>query len=327
MDPALTVISKAAHLKVSMELRHLRYFVAVAGSLHFGRAATQLRISQPSLSHQIRQLEAELQTTLFQRTKRSVHLTESGRLFLTEANETLEHADRAALIARSADVRGTEHLRVGFAYWTDLTKIFAVVKSFDESRPMIQIDLRSMSVQLQIAALRDGFLDVGFVRATSTEPSLDSELLVAEPFVVALPKSHRLARRKRIALSRLAEETFVMGPPNTMPDFYDLAIKLCREAGFVPRVRHEVDYPSIVLGLVGAGVGISLVPSSIRKIQSAGVVFRPLVASPPVLQTSVVWRRDNTSEAINVFLQLVHSMMLSGRSGGAKSANFKETKR
>src|ERR1700682_4388570 len=116
-----------------MELRHLRYFVAVAESLHFGRAAAQLRIAQPSLSHQIRQLEAELQTALFQRTKRRVVLTESGRLFLEEAREILAHTDRATLIARKASLDGSEQVRVGFAIWTDLTKIFQVIKRLDET--------------------------------------------------------------------------------------------------------------------------------------------------------------------------------------------------
>src|SRR6266702_1161974 len=148
-----------------MELRHLRYFVAVAESLHFGRAAAQLRIAQPSLSHQIRQLEAELQTTLFQRTKRRVQLTESGGLFLKEAREILAHADRAALIARRASLGGSERLRVGVAIWTDLRKIFAMVKRLDESHPTTRVDLRSMPVPLQIAALKDGLIDVGFIRA------------------------------------------------------------------------------------------------------------------------------------------------------------------
>ncbi len=303
-----------------MELRHLRYFVAVAESLHFGRAAAQLRIAQPSLSHQIRQLEAELQTTLFQRTKRSVHLTESGRLFLEEAREILAHADRATLIARRASIDGSARLRAGFAVWTDLTKVFAVIKRLDETYPMIRVDLRSMSVPLQIAALKDGLIDVGFIRAASLEPVLNSELLVAEPFVVALPKNHRLAPRKRIALSALAKEPFIMGPHDSMPVFYDLTLRLCRDAGFVPRVRDEVDYPSMVLGFVATGIGIALVPASIRKIQSTGVVFRSLDPSPPILETSVAWRRDNMSETVNAFLLLVRGVMTSRKRDGVKSS-------
>jgi DNA-binding transcriptional LysR family regulator len=296
-----------------MELRHLRYFVAVAESLHFGHAAAQLRIAQPSLSHQIRQLEAELQTTLFQRTKRRVVLTESGRLFLEEAREILAHADRATLIARRASLEGSERVRVGFAIWTDLTKIFQVIKRLDETHATIRVDLRNMTVPLQIAALKDGLIEVGFIRAMSLEPILQSELLVAEPFMVALPKNHRLASRKRIALSALAKEPFIMGPHAAMPTFFDLALKLCRDAGFIPRVRHEVDYPSIVLGLVATGVGVSLVPASIRKIQSTGVVFRALEPSPRILETSVAWRRDNMSQNVKAFLQLVRGMMTSSK--------------
>jgi DNA-binding transcriptional LysR family regulator len=307
-------------LEVLVELRHLRYFVAVAESLHFGRAAAQLRIAQPSLSHQIRQLEAELQTTLFQRTKRRVQLTESGELFLKEAREILAHADRATLIARRVSLGGSERLRVGVAIWTDLRQIFAVVKRLDESHPTIRVDLRSMSVPLQIAALKAGLIDIGFIRAASLEPVLNSELLVAEPFVVALPKNHRLAPRERIALSALAKEPFIMGPHDSMPVFYDLTLKLCRDAGFVPRVRDEVDYPSMVLGFVATGIGIALVPASIRMIQSTGVVFRSLDPSPPILETSVAWRRDNMSQSLNAFLQLVRGVMTSRKSAGAKSS-------
>ena len=292
-----------------MELRHLRYFVAVAESLHFGRAAIRLQIAQPSLSHQIRQLETELQTALLQRTKRRVRLTEAGRRFLEEAREVLAHADRAAMIARTASLGWSEPLRVGFAIWTDLTKVFRVIKRLNELDPTIRVDLRSMSVPLQIAALKDGFIDLGIMRALSPEPLLNSEMLVAEPFVVALPKDHRLARKKRIVLSALAKESFITAPREALPHFYDLTLKLCRDAGFVPRVRDEVDYPSVVLGLVATGIGISLVPASVRKIQSTGIVFRPLEPSPRILETSVAWRRDNTARNVNTFLELIRSTM------------------
>src|SRR5437763_12631181 len=141
-----------------MELRHLRYFLAVAESLHFGRAAQQLRIAQPSLSHQILQLESELQTKLFERSKKRVHLTESGQLFLEETRQILEHVDRAALIARTGKGGTTERLRIGFEFWTDLTKVCAAIKRFDDSHPEVRVELHHMNSSRQIAALRDGGL-------------------------------------------------------------------------------------------------------------------------------------------------------------------------
>src|SRR5712691_6399168 len=138
-----------------MELRHLRYFVAVAEVLHFGRAAARLQIAQPSLSHQIRQLEAELQTTLLHRTKRRVQLTEAGRVFLQEAREILAHADRAVVHARRSSRGEVGTLRVGFAYWMDPTNIIAAVGSFNRRNPAIQVELCTISAPLQVVALRD----------------------------------------------------------------------------------------------------------------------------------------------------------------------------
>lgn len=147
-----------------MELRHLRYFIALADVLHFGRAAAALQIAQPSLSHQIRQLEQELQTNLLERTTKRVRLTDAGRAFLEEARQTLAQADRAALVARRASRGELGTLRIGFAHWVDPTRVLASIKSFNSRHPGIQIDLQTMNVPLQIAALRDGRLDVGFVR-------------------------------------------------------------------------------------------------------------------------------------------------------------------
>ena len=288
-----------------MELRHLRYFVALADLLHFGRAAAQLQIAQPSLSHQIRQLETELQATLLQRTRRRVMLTEAGRRFLEEAREILAHADRAALVARRASRGEVGTLRVGFVYWMDAASIIASVKCFSERHPTIQFDLRTLSVPLQIAALRDERLDVGFVRPPLSEPSLTSELLVSEPFVVALPDDHRLAARGRIQASALADEAFILVPRVTVPIFYDLVLEVCRNAGFVPHVPHEVDHPQMVLELVAAGMGVSLVPASARAAKPRRVVLRPLGPSTRVLQTGVAWRRDNASPLVAGFLEVV----------------------
>lgn len=292
-----------------MELRHLRYFVAVAELLHFGRAAETLRIAQPSLSHQIRQLETELQTILLQRTKRRVWLTAPGLAFLEEARATLAHADRAAVVARRVSRGEVGPLRVAFAYWIDPTKILAAVRSFNAQNPAIPVDLQAMDVPHQIVALRDERLDVGFVRPPIGESSLHSEMLVREPFVVALPAGHRLAARGRISLSSLTDESFVLSRRETVPIFYDLVLGVCRDAGFVPRAPHEADHPQMVLGLVAAGMGISLVPASVRNAKPRGVVLRSLRPAPPILQAGVAWRRENTSPMLNEFLNVARRVL------------------
>jgi len=296
-----------------MELRHLRYFVAVAESLHFGRAAQQLRIAQPSLSHQIRQLESELQTKLFERSKKRVTLTESGQLFLEESRLILEHADRAALTARTGKRSETGQIRVGFDYWIDWTKLGEAVRRFDEAHPTVHVQLFSMSSAQQIAALHEARIDVGLVRPPVTDPRLSSEDLLAESFVLALAENHRFAAHKRIALTSLRDERFIIAERESLPALYDLTFRLFHDAGFMPKVHHEVDYPGMVLGLVATGVGISLVPLSASSIPYTGIRFVRLQRSPPILETTVVWRREDVPPILSAFLQVVRDVASSRR--------------
>jgi DNA-binding transcriptional LysR family regulator len=296
-----------------MELRHLRYFVAVSESLHFGQAAAKLQIAQPSLSHQIRQLEIELQTTLLRRTKRRVELTEAGRTFLEEARDILARADRAAVNARRASRGEIAPLRVGVAHWIDPARILASVRSFNAHNPTIQVDLQTMSVPAQLAALREERLDVGFVRPPIGESSLASEMLVREPFVIALPATHRFAGSKRIPLSSLANESFVFIRRDALPVFYDLVLQVCRQAAFVPHAPHEADHPQMVLGLVAAGMGISLVPASVQNTKPRGLVLRSLRPSPRILESGLAWRREDTSPTVNGFLKVARRALANSR--------------
>jgi DNA-binding transcriptional LysR family regulator len=293
-----------------VELRHLRYFVALAEVLHFGRAAAQLGIAQPSLSEQIRQLEDELQTLLLRRTKRRVELTGAGRALLEEARQILSHADRAALIARRTGRGELATLRVGTAPWIDSEKILQAISAFSTENPGIHIDLRTMNHSQQVEAVRHDRLDVGFVRPPVDQPSVTTETLVREPFVVGLPAGHRLARRGRIGLSSLESEPFVFIRRDAVPVFYDLMLKVCGEAGFVPHVPHEADHPQVVLGLVAAGMGLSLVPEWVQKIKPQGVVLRPLRPSPRIVQSGLVWRSENTSPLLIAFLEVARRVLI-----------------
>jgi DNA-binding transcriptional LysR family regulator len=301
-----------------MELRHLRYFLAVAESLHFGRAAEQLRIAQPSVSHQIRQLESELQTKLFDRSKKRVTLTESGRLFLEESRQILEHADRAALTARTGKPPEAGQVRVGFDYWIDWIKLCEAVRRLDKDHPSVHVQLFSMSSAHQIAALHEARIDVGLVRPPVTDPRLSSEDLLAESFVLAMAKNHRFAAHKRIALRSLSDERFIMAQRESLPMLYDLTFKLFHDAGFMPKVHQEVDYPAMVLGLVATGIGISLVPSSASSIPFVGVQFVRLQRSPAILETSLVWRRDGVPPILSAFLQVVRDVALPRRGSGSR---------
>src|SRR5688572_18591013 len=221
-----------------MELRHLRYFVALSESLHFGEAATRLRIAQPSLSQQIRQLEEELQTKLLRRTQRRVELTEAGELFLEEARDILARTDRAGRIARRAGRGDAGRIRVGVGYCMDQMAVVKAVTTFNRRHPKIRVELETLAVSRQVAALRNDRLDLGFVRTLPPDGSLTSELLVSEPLVVAMPHTHRFAGKKAILLADLADELFVMTSRELVPFYHDVVVKTCREAGFAPNAPH-----------------------------------------------------------------------------------------
>jgi DNA-binding transcriptional LysR family regulator len=287
-----------------MELRHLRYFVTVAETLHFGRAAQQLRIAQPSLSHQILQLENELQTKLFERSTKRVRLTAAGHRLLQESRQILEHVDRAALITRAGPDSRKERLRIAFGYWTDVGKVCLAIQRFTETHSDVHVELHNMNVPQQIAALREERIDMGFVRPPVTDSMLSTEFLVSDTFRVAVSKKHRLAHEKHIAIHDLRDESIIMPPRDRIPVFYDITLKLFNDAGFVPKVNHEVDYPTMVLGLVSTGVGVALVPTSVSRFQNPGITFVPLQPVSRVLETALAWRRDGVSETLKDFLQI-----------------------
>lgn len=294
-----------------MELRHLRYFVAVSESLHFGEAASKLRISQPSLSQQIRQLEIELQTSLLRRTKRRVELTEAGQLFLEEARDILARADRAAIIARRAS-RGDGRLRIGAGYCMDQSALVRSIALFNRRRPSVRVELQSMAVPSQLMALRNEWLDIGFVRSPPLDPLLSSETIVSEPLIVAMPRTHRFVRRGAVALSSLADEPFVLTARELVPVYHDIVLRTCREAGFVPKASHEGDQLHVLLAFVGAGCGVALVPAFARRLKPRHVVFAPLrPSSTPNLETVVVWRRNrnNPPAILTEFVQVVRRVL------------------
>jgi DNA-binding transcriptional LysR family regulator len=291
-----------------MELRHLRYFVAVAETLHFGRAAARLSISQPSLSQQIGRLEADLQATLLHRTRRRVELSEAGRSLLPEARAILAHADRAAVLARRAG-GGVGALRVSFAYWMDSSAIVSALASLHRRRGAVHLDVRTLPVLDQLAALRERAVDAAFVRPPVVEQALACETLFGERFVAALPARHRLAAgRGPLPVSSLAHEAFVVTPRSQLPVFYDAVLDFCRAAGFVPHVAHEAQHPSMVLALVAAGLGVSLVPAWSARKPPPAIRVRRLRPSPPALLTAVAWRRDDPSPILGDFLVAVRQM-------------------
>ena len=280
---------------------------AVAESLHFGQAAARLRIAQPSLSHQIKRLEDEVQTSLLMRTNRRVELT--GRLFLQEAREVIARADHATMMTRRIGSANAGRLRVGIGYCSDQADIAALLGAFHDQHQDIQVEARTMSVASQLAALLDGQLDVGFVRPPVSDAALNSEVVISEPLIVALPLKHRLVARPHLRLSALAKEPFILPPRDAVPRFHDAVLKACREAGFVPNAPHSADHPHFVLGLVAIGAGVALVPAAASKITRSGVVYRALRPSPENLETAIAWRRGDTSATLALFISVAQQTL------------------
>jgi DNA-binding transcriptional LysR family regulator len=289
-----------------MELRHLRYFVAVAEELHFSRAATRVHVAQPALSRQIRALEEEMGLRLFERDRRRVALTVGGAVFLEAARSILRDVEQAVDTARRA-ARG-EHgtLRIGYVPAVVYTGLPEIVRAFRKRLPGVDVRFQEMSPALQLEALLGERVDVGFVRGPVHEPALAAKTVLEEPLVAVLPSGHRLGGHKRLGLAMLAGEPFVLQARSRGPESHDHILALCRNAGFSPRVVQEGSHID-VLSLVASGAGVAIVPTSLRVFRRAGVVFCPL-RERPVTQLTMVWRKNAASPVLREFLAEVQRL-------------------
>jgi DNA-binding transcriptional LysR family regulator len=288
-----------------VELRHLRYFVAVAEELHFGRAAARLEIAQPPLSQQIRSLEGELGVSLFTRTTRRVELTSVGRSFLAEARRVLAQADRAVLTAKRAGRGEIGHLAIGFVPSADLDLLPRVLTLWRSRFPHVDVELHALLPGEQVDALRQGRIQAGFVRLPIDEAGLIVEPIQREPLVAALPEHHTLARRARVRVSDLKNDSLILFPRRIAPGYHDLLVAACQRAGFTPVVSHETESIQTNIGLIAAGLGVSLLPQSIRNLRRKGVVYRPLAPPVPYVEMAIAYARDDTSAVLQSFLRIV----------------------
>ena len=264
-----------------MELRQLRYFVAVAEELHFRRAAERLHISQPPLSQQIRSLEDELGFALLVRTRRRVQLTPAGEAFLRDARAILAELEGAVAAAQRIDAGQTGRLRIGFVGSALLSIVPGTVERFRSSRPGVAIELRERSTVDQLRAVAAGVIDVGLVRPPiEDEAGLRAETVLRERTVAALPVGHPLAALQRVPMRRLAAEPLVLFPRAQAPGFHDLLIEALAGAGGGPRVIQYAPEMLTIIGLVAAGTGVSLVPASVSRLSLDGVAYRPVTGAP-----------------------------------------------
>lgn len=289
-----------------MELRHLKYFVTVAEELNFRRAAERLYMEQPPLSRQIRQLEEELGVDLFHRTKRGVSLTEAGQAFLDEARLTLAQAERASQVAKRASGAKQKKLAIGFSICIFNHILSGVVQTFRQTFPDVSITLIEMGTSAQVQALVAGEIDVGFVHLPIAEDNIIiTETVLIEPLVVALPAGHPLSSQAEIPLQLLADEPFVLCPQEVKPDLYNKIVTICQQAGFQPKVVQEATPPEVVIRLVEAGAGISLVAASTQSRHLAGVAYRAIAGTTTQLEVGVAWHKQRTSLPVEQFLNVV----------------------
>ncbi|OJA87146.1 LysR family transcriptional regulator [Burkholderia ubonensis] len=259
-----------------MELKQLRYFVAVADELHFGRAAKRLFISQPALSFDIRKFEDALGVQLFARTSKSVALTNAGEVLLGEARRLLlQAAEAERLTVRSASGYAGR-LRVGFVHSMLYRGLPDAVRRFEADHPGVEIVLAEMNTQAQVQAIQRGQIDLGYAHWGHFPPEVDSTPIHAEPFVCCLPAGHPLARRRQVALAALADEPFILFPRDAAPHYHDLIIAQCVNAGFSPLIRHEARLWQTILSMIEFGMGVALVPRVLQQVKSDRLAFRPL---------------------------------------------------
>jgi DNA-binding transcriptional LysR family regulator len=293
------------------EIWQLRYFVAVAETLHFGRAAERLHISQPPLSRAIRVLEAELGTALFARTKRRVELTPAGSHLLEDARRILAQLERAAGQARDIGSGERGRLRIGFVSLADYGGVLPVLlKAYKAARPGVQLALREMLSPEQSAALAAGELDFGLLLPPVAEAEgLERLVMRREHFVAALPARHRLAAgRGPLAMRELTAERFVMVPREIAPGLYDIVSGLAGRAGFSLNVAQEANQMQTVVSLVASGLGAAVVPASVANLGRRGVVYRRLADKHPTLELWLAWQSGSIGAAAGELVAQARSL-------------------
>ncbi|GLU49920.1 LysR substrate-binding domain-containing protein [Nocardiopsis ansamitocini] len=276
-----------------MDLRHLRYFVAVAEECHFGRAAERLHMAQPPLSQQIRQLEAELGVELLRRTTRRVGLTEAGRAYLERARAILADVDEATHHARRVASGSVGHLALGCVGSATYSLLPTLSRRLSAQLPGVDFSFRGdMLAPDQVEALRTGTIDVALLRPPAVGPSLVVHTLRRDRLVVALPVDHRLARRKRLRAADLAGVDLIVHSADRRSVMYDIVLGLLRDGGVEPRIRHEVGETSTLVTLVAGGLGVAVVPEPVAALALDGVVYRPLAGADARVELAVAHRPD-----------------------------------
>jgi DNA-binding transcriptional LysR family regulator len=294
---------------MSIDLRQLRYFVAVAEENHFGRAAVRLHMTQPPLSQTIQSLEAELGTPLFARTRRSVALTAAGAALLPEARRILQQAGALPELAKRAASGESGLLSLAFVSTADYSVLPPLLREFRERFPQVQIDLREATTDVQLEDLAQGRIDAGLLippLPDKVKSALGYLTVLSEPLILAAPKGlNGLRGKSSVPLKAVADAPLIIFPRRIAPAFHDAILSCFHDAGLTPRIGQEAIQMQTIVSLVSAGMGIALVPQSVSNLKRPGVEYKPLANKTPSIETGFAWRRDSESPVLRAFLELL----------------------
>lgn len=291
-----------------MELRHLRYFVTVAEELHFGRAASRLHMAQPPLSQQIKRLERELGVQLFERTRRKVELTLTGELLLAEARRALAQADRVLDLARDVRTGEAGRVRIGFVGSALYGPLPALLQALRRQAPKITLSILEMETGPQVTGLVNDELDLGFMRPPpEAVPPLAVRVLLSEELVAALPQQHPHPEGEPVPLAALATEPFVLFPASHGHGFWDVVMRACASAGFVPHIVYEAEHVHTMAGMVASGLGVSLLPASMRRLSLDGLRYEDIEGDAPLLPLALAWDPRRPFPALERVIEIITS--------------------
>ncbi len=289
---------------MTLDLRRLTYFIAVAEELHFSRAAERLGIAQPPLSQQIQKLESELGAQLFDRSRRSVELTAAGRALLPEARKLLALSGQIAQLPRDVTAGRAGRLHIGMTGSTGFRIVPQLLRRFRAAYPKVDIALNELPTTDQIDQILAGEIAVGLARDPQLPRELRSAPIWSEPLVAVLPGDHDLASGGVVDIAGLAAEPFVLFPRSRGPGLHDIITSACREAGFSPHIAQEAVQMQTTIGLVAAGFGVSIVPASVQDFRLHGVAYRQLDDAAPRSTVAAIWHTGMASPVRDRFLEI-----------------------
>ena len=307
-----------------IDTRHLRNFVAVAEELNFRKAAERLHLAQPALTRQIRWLESAMEVQLLTRDKRHVALTPAGRVTLDRARLILSDLDEMIPVAQRAAQGLSGMIRIGFISYLSYEYLPLIVRAFRAEHPNVDVELSELRVMQQLEMLLDDRIDVAIMRPLHEDSRIDMKIVARLNYVVALPTGHHLLDNESVQMSDLVAEEIITPPRGPGNSFHARILRFCANAGFVPTLVREASDSQAMIGLVGAGMGVSVVPEAVTKLNTAGVHYRPILGLNETADIALAWSKESNSEILQNFIRIAtHAMEKATGLQAEKSSDIK----